>query len=59
MIIFVIVLQGRLILDELIISISLSGRAIYQSTLPKGYISQYTPSGEYWKISVLTNTLVY
>ena len=38
-----IVLQGRVILEDSILSISLSGRAIFHSTLPRGYISQYVP----------------
>ena len=37
-----IVLRGRVILDELILSIPLSGRAIFQNTLSsRSYISQY------------------
>ena len=55
---FCIFLQGRVILKELILSIPLSGRAIFPSKLPKGYISQYTPKGKYWMFCVLGNTLV-
>ena len=44
---FFIVLQGRIILGELILSISLSGRAILHRTLPRGYVSQDTPWVEY------------
>ena len=41
MINFCIVLQGRGILEEFILSIPLSGRAIFHRTLPRSYFSQY------------------
>ena len=40
---FSIVLQGRVILEELIICKPLPGRDIFHHTLPSCYISQYTP----------------
>ena len=55
---FCIVLQGRVILEELVLSSPLSRMAIFNSALPRGYISQYTPLGKNWMFSVLGNTLV-
>ena len=46
------------ILVEFMLSISLSGRAIFHSTLSRGYILQYTPYGEDWIFCVSGNTLV-
>ena len=38
-----IVIQGRVIWEELIFSIPFPERAIFHHILPRGYISQYTP----------------
>ena len=45
---FCVVLQGSVIIDKLIHSIPLSGRARLHSQLPKGYISKYTPQEVYF-----------
>ena len=52
MINFCIVSQGRVILEEWILSIPLSARAIFHSTLPRGYILPRANTGwsVYWKI---------
>ena len=57
MINFRIVPQGRVLLEELILSIILSGKAIVHTTLHGGYITQHSPKGEYWLFFVLGNTL--
>ena len=43
MAIFSIALRGRVILEELILRMSLSGRAILHRILPRGYILLYAP----------------
>ena len=48
---------NRVIVKELILSISLPKRAIFYFTLPRGYISQYTLKGKCWVFCVLGNTL--
>ena len=55
---FCLILRDRKILEKLIFSIFLHRRAIFHSRLPRGYISQYTPVGEYRLFCVLGNTLV-
>ena len=42
-------------MEGLILRIPLSEKAIFHSILPRGYISQYTPWGEYWisKMAIL------
>ena len=52
------VIQGRVILRNVILIIPLSGRRRKNSTLHMGYISQYTTQGEYKMFWVLGNTLV-
>ena len=58
MVISFIVLQGRVILDELILSIPLPGKAHFHCTLPSSYTLPYTPYGKHWMFCVLGNTLV-
>ena len=43
MAIFSIALRGRVILEELILRMSLSGRAILHCILPRNYILSYAP----------------
>ena len=43
MAIFSIALRGRVILEELILRMSLSGRAILHRILPRDYILSYAP----------------
>ena len=58
MINFCSVLNSRVLLEKLIISVPLSGRAIFHWTLLRDYISQSTPMGKYWMFCMLGNTLV-
>ena len=55
---FCIILQGKEILEKLILSVPITGRAIFYNTLPRGYISQYSPGGKYWMFCALGYIIV-
>ena len=52
------VLQDRVIQEELILSIALSGRTIFHSTLLLGLCFKVYSKWEYWMLCILGNTLV-
>jgi len=54
MAIFSIALRGRVILEELILRMSLSGRAILHRILPRDYILLYAPcrGSVSWEINI-------
>ena len=54
---FCILLQARAILEKFILSIPLSQRATFHGTLPRGYLSQFTPLGRYWFFCVQENMI--